>query len=453
MMKRIIPVLLLLLVLNLKPVEILAQQTPPDNPIVTPVQGKLAFWSTEGLTILNTFDGTWKILPSTGAYPMWDLTGTYLPTIQKDPDTTGFINVDTLETQTVIASDNPQNIGENERRDIIGWSGDGQTIMYLIRTWHSQVITSGSISSRLEIANLTTGTAEIVLETLPFMMMDTLFPVPEDSQDVILDSIYAARWNPIYTDWLLIQPIGSGKRASTGEDIGVYEAGLYNYVTGQYISLTTLFPQTVVSFTDWSADGRKIALNTMNDISLIEFSVQDGEPVLNLLADGVNSHGQAVLEWLGAGDLLMTGTTLPYRTSFIAQIIDGRWYSREFIALASLTPQYGGGNRDFYLTVSDEERNQLSCMLFDEVFSTQLKVGQQGRVGFTRRTPSHLRAEPALHAPLITEMAQDIIFEVIGGAYCVDDYRWWQVRLEDGTVGWAAEGHPPDYWLRPLDEN
>ncbi len=449
-MKRLMVVLICMLFTLTTPLS--ARQTsqePPVDPVIMPISSKLAFSTTAGLTVIDTMRGNWDFLPE--GIPNWDTTGEYLATISRNMQAIGRINVETLESSEISPSQDMRNSGVVAARAIAGWSSDGQNIMYRVWTFSGQTITPGSFAYRLEIANIATGAVNVVFETVPFTMMNTLFSVPEDSQDVVLDLINDARWNPVYTEWVLIEPIGMGKRASTGEDIGVYEAGLYNYVTGQYISLKPLLPQLIVSFTDWSADGRKIAMNTMTGISVLEFTLQDGQPNLRIIADSINSQDQAVLQWLGAGDVLITGTTIPYRTTFIAQIIENQWYSTEFVALAALQSQYAGGNRDFHLTADTEERNQLSCMFFDQVYASRLQVGQRGRVTFTDGTPSRLRSAPGTAGNVVTQVQEGTSFEIIGGSYCVDEYRWWPLRLDDGTVGWAAEGNPSEYWLEPVE--
>jgi hypothetical protein len=233
--------------------------------------------------------------------------------------------------------------------------------------------------------------------------------------------------------------------------MGVHEGGMFNYVTRQYISFETLFPQTVVSTTNWSDDGRKLAMTTLRDVSVIEFSVEGGEPRLKLLANEIDSREQAVLQWFGAGDLLISANTIPYRTSHLAQIIDGEWYSQEFIATASLQPQYAGGSRDFYLTAEGDERNRLSCMFFDQVYPPRLQPGQRGQVTFNDAIPSRLQHTPGTSGTVVTQMAEGAAFEVVGSAYCVDDYRWWQLRFTDGTTGWIAEGDGWEALVEPIN--
>jgi len=43
-------------------------------------------------------------------------------------------------------------------------------------------------------------------------------------------------------------------------------------------------------------------------------------------------------------------------------------------------------------------------------------------------------------------------FLIVGGPQCQGSYTWWQVRLQDGRVGWAAEGDNELYFMSPLEE-
>jgi hypothetical protein len=44
-------------------------------------------------------------------------------------------------------------------------------------------------------------------------------------------------------------------------------------------------------------------------------------------------------------------------------------------------------------------------------------------------------------------MAEGTPFDVIGGPWCADGYRWWQLQLADGTQGWSAEADTSGYFL------
>ncbi len=77
-------------------------------------------------------------------------------------------------------------------------------------------------------------------------------------------------------------------------------------------------------------------------------------------------------------------------------------------------------------------------------------VGILGRVTFTDGSPTRLRSEPSTNSSVVVEMPEGTTFEVIGGPECGGDYTWWQLKLDDGTIGWAAEGNSKKYFIESL---
>lgn len=88
----------------------------------------------------------------------------------------------------------------------------------------------------------------------------------------------------------------------------------------------------------------------------------------------------------------------------------------------------------------------------DGVVAPRLQVGQQARV--TTTYGLSLKNEPwtgAAGAVEITLLPFDAVATVLDGSRCNYGYRWWQLRLADGTVGWAAEGgSADDYYMEPV---
>ena len=82
----------------------------------------------------------------------------------------------------------------------------------------------------------------------------------------------------------------------------------------------------------------------------------------------------------------------------------------------------------------------------------RLKVGDSAKV----LTNLNLRSSPGIGDNWMLTMPGGTVVEVIGGPECVPHgdgaYRWWQVRLPDGTTGWAAEApiHGEMYFLEPV---
>jgi len=65
-------------------------------------------------------------------------------------------------------------------------------------------------------------------------------------------------------------------------------------------------------------------------------------------------------------------------------------------------------------------------------------IGQPALV-HTPADTLNLREAPGLASRRITEMSNETRVVIIGGPQQADNLNWWRVRLEDGTVGWAAD--------------
>jgi len=83
----------------------------------------------------------------------------------------------------------------------------------------------------------------------------------------------------------------------------------------------------------------------------------------------------------------------------------------------------------------------------------RLVVGERGKV-CTKSDPVRLRENPGKDGAVILSLATGTIFDVIGGPECAgNNWSWWKVRLDDGQVGWLAEGSDitDTYFLCPLE--
>jgi hypothetical protein len=58
----------------------------------------------------------------------------------------------------------------------------------------------------------------------------------------------------------------------------------------------------------------------------------------------------------------------------------------------------------------------------------------------TRSDPVQLRVSPAKSASTLMKLETGTQFTVTGGPACSDDWSWWNVRLDDGAIGWVSEG-------------
>lgn len=83
---------------------------------------------------------------------------------------------------------------------------------------------------------------------------------------------------------------------------------------------------------------------------------------------------------------------------------------------------------------------------------SRLQVGQKARV--VRRL--NMRSDASIHAAIMQTNSTSTQVEIIGGPVCTplgnSAYRWWQIRLPNGTEGWSAESplNEASYFLEPV---
>lgn len=79
---------------------------------------------------------------------------------------------------------------------------------------------------------------------------------------------------------------------------------------------------------------------------------------------------------------------------------------------------------------------------------SRLEIGMRARVTYTDGTPLRVRTAP--DGSIITEIAEGTGFDIVGGSQCSSAYRWWQIQLDDNTVGWSAEGIGESYFIEQV---
>ncbi len=77
-------------------------------------------------------------------------------------------------------------------------------------------------------------------------------------------------------------------------------------------------------------------------------------------------------------------------------------------------------------------------------------IGERARVTYTPGSKNNVRRQPGTEAQRITQIAPGVQFDIIKGPVCADGYRWWQIRLDDGTIGWTADGDRNERWIEPF---
>ena len=83
----------------------------------------------------------------------------------------------------------------------------------------------------------------------------------------------------------------------------------------------------------------------------------------------------------------------------------------------------------------------------------RLEVGKRGIV-CTKSDSGRLRESPGIGGKTIGSIKTGTPFDVIDGPECAgNNWSWWQVKLDDGLLGWMAEGgdNIDPYFLCPVD--
>jgi hypothetical protein len=139
--------------------------------------------------------------------------------------------------------------------------------------------------------------------------------------------------------------------------------------------------------------------------------------------------------------------------NFVASLPDNLDKSRLHILLGITDPNAVLSDPNGFINVRAMEENDIfyfqpSALTFDlsQVSSScpgappqRMTVNQRGYV-CTRSDRVRLRTAPAKSADTIVYLDTGTQFTVIDGPSCSDNWSWWNVRLDDGTTGWLAEG-------------
>jgi hypothetical protein len=315
-------------------------------------------------------------------------------------------------------------------------------------------------TSNLEVISAETGEILNTLFTYSNDRPVTDVPLPARVSNFLFEEINLARWNPVHPEWLLIQLSGYDDTQLdpiSGYPMAFYVTFLYNLQTGEKLSVDALFEGQIGS-TDiqWDSTGELLLLQISkrheSTTEIIHFAAIDGVWTLKHIKSAVSGY-DVVLDWLGIDDMLiMRAAGGEDRVFYIAQIIDGVWHQAEFVRFPSDRFERVL-EAAWHNDASPEQSYSISC-LFDSAHPTRLAVGAAAQVNFTNDTPLRLRDEPDFDAVEITQMAEGMAFDVVGGPACVNGdsyYRFWQVELADGTIGWAAEADNDEYFMEPIE--
>lgn len=330
----------------------------------------------------------------------------------------------------------------------IGWTNGNQNLVLEAfsspprqYTYYIADIASGQLSAPL--LDLTEGDS-----------ISSVFALPAPFATATLVGVSYSELNPAYQDWLLLSleiNYLNSENQSTPERIAL----VYNYTTQQSIFLNDVMGDSVVSVSGWSDDGRFIAIDAYLNHHVLMFDPlsTSGATQYHHAPARRQTTGEQVEGLLDVQDFLLilrrTDTELIYE---IGQLQAGALFVRDFL-IFERTKDFYGLEFAWHLTADEDERYAISC-LFDSAQPTRLAIGAAAQVNFTTGSPLRLRDEPDFDASEITQMAEGTAFDVIGGPACVNGdsyYRFWQIELADGTVGWAAEADTDDYFMEPTE--
>lgn len=413
------------------------------------------------ILLIDTASGSVQTLVSDGPLvrdPLFSPSGsqiTYFSDIYDLPPNRQNIILDiaTGDRQSVIALGSREMISVPRR-----WSASENTIFYYTRNIGLQL----PHSYRFELLDLDTNSLMSLRE---FMRYETLsgLELPFDAPSLALQDIYQVAPNPIYDSWIALAINGINTAVDpdlsgdTSDEANMGDVILWNYQTQQMVSVANTVGQELAlsDFVQWNPDGTKLSvIAEESGITILQFFAIDSNVVLEVENSAIGGNP---LKWLGVEDILIS--TMPSGNGdtiyLLGQFVGNQWRSTEFFRLPYQDfPATSVMLADWRLTADTEEQRQLSC-LFDEGLQARLVVTGRGQVTFTDGTPSRLRSAPGTDSEVITQMAEGTQFTVIGEPYCADDYRWWQIQLDDGTVGYAAETHMiadgAEYFLEPLE--
>ena len=416
-------------------------EAPLEVTIHMPVSGNWVNISNKNIFKIDTFSGsidTVYIDTINMADPVWSQSGTRLAfglagqdvAILNLPDNS-LTEFEHFPSQPLEAYTRP-----------LAWFNDNTAILYT-------AVQGGIPSSTITLLKFDLNTmTETVLKSYGTNMITqdlTGFGVSDLNTPVDLQFV---QLNPVHNNWAIL----------TFENVqsGLSYVFLWNLTTEQLQYVPTI-SGVRISGVSWHPDGKRLLINgSTNSFIDVFISVIGFDPVLGAFTvlqqvsfgydDEFRNHRP--IEWVGAGDIFITldANIDSLDANFhLSQLIDGQFYTTPFFTYNDRT----SSGDDWYFTGADQERWELSC-LFDQTLPTQLQINMTARVAFTDGTPSRLRSEPSVTGDVLAQLAEGTTFEIIREPECRDGYRWWQVRLADGTVGFTAEADAETYFIEPI---
>jgi hypothetical protein len=240
-----------------------------------------------------------------------------------------------------------------------GWKRDSSEILYI----YSAGLFSTQNTISLDLFDVGARKLTFLLTFHENQMMDNIVPWPSSVTGVQFQTIRQAAWNPVYTQWMVVQIEGLTDVGEEKQE--ALPTILFNYQMNTMLSLDKALNDAVdTTPIAWSEDGKHLILNTMHRGStVLRFDNLNVDSNFSI-TDSAKSFPQTILKWFGAGDLLLAGeqdSTSGDYILYVGNIAHGKWYSREFIRFhPSDFAQIREG--DWHIAATEQEKQALVAL-------------------------------------------------------------------------------------------
>jgi hypothetical protein len=418
-------------------------QTRAEISIALPIHGRLALITNNTLYLADTYTGDLDVLDTVES-PL----ETTRPLIHPQTSAILFTRAGGISLLMPDSGDFPYQVlapAEAETyRTVAAWNGDGKYALVRLDVPEQY--------QALDIVDVASGASPTLVSY-------------QWGQPLDIDPAYAFQqfispsWHPVADDWVIY--IVASWRMDDSETLPdeEYFYFLHNIATGERTEFGSLVSDARPRNLGISPDGESLLINFQEYIDIFSIEFEENWPIIRpadirIIID--RPHHTFGAGWSALDGFMLFRESSEAANAVIfslAQFNHGRLYTQEVLRISAAsfgTEWWSLSISNWVLTADEQERGALSC-LFDQTVPARLEVGARARVTFTDGTPSRLRAEPGLDGTEIAQMAEGTEFSVIGGPWCADEYRWWQLELDDGMIGWSAEGDAEDYFLEPVE--
>jgi hypothetical protein len=418
-------------------------QTEPEIALTLPISGSLALIANDALYLADTYTGQIAVLDTVES-PL----ETIRPLIHPQTSAILYTRAGAISLLVPGLEEFPRQVlapaEADTSRTVSSWSGDGKYVLIGVEV-PEQV-------QRLDVVDVASGTSSTLVSY-------------EWGQPLDIDPAYAflqfisPSWHPIADDWVIY--IVESWRMYDSETLPdeQYFYFLHNIATSERTEFGSLVDDARPRNLSIAPDGESLLINFQSYIDIFSIEFDENWPIVRptdtrIIIDRPHHTFGAAWSELEGFMLFRERSEAANAVIFsLAQFNHGRLYTQEVLRIPAAsfgTEWWALSTSNWRITADEQERGEISC-LFDQTLSAQLEIGIRARVTFTDGTPSRLRGAPGLLGTEIAQMAEGTEFTVIGGPWCVDDYRWWQLELDDGMIGWSAEGDTETYFLEPVE--